>query len=109
MVPLIGGGGEVHAVIALQAHEAAAEPGGEHLGDLGLAGAGLALKKKRAAHRQRQVHGGGELAVGDIAVLGQQARAVGDGGRQLLHYSSGPTIRKKMQSQSAMPIQAASG
>ena len=45
VVPFIGRGGKVHAVVALQADQAAAEPGGEHLGDLGLAGAGLAFEK----------------------------------------------------------------
>ena len=80
MVPFIGGSGEVQPVIALQPHQAPAKPGGENLGDLGLAGAGLAFKEERALHGERQMHRGGELPVGDIALGGQQRGGLGDGG-----------------------------
>ena len=73
VVPLVSRGGEVHAVIALQPDQAAAEAGGEHLGDLGLAGAGLALQEQRPLHGKREMHRRGQFAVGDIAVLGEQA------------------------------------
>ena len=72
VVPFIGGGGEIHAVVALQTHEAAAEPGGQDLGDFGLAGAGLALEEERAAHGERQVDGGGERLVCDVAAGGEE-------------------------------------
>ena len=54
VVPLIGGRGQVHAIVALQAYQAALQARGEDLGDLGLAGAGLSFQKQRAAHGQRQ-------------------------------------------------------
>ena len=49
IVPLVDGGGDVEAFVALQADQPAAERRGEHLGDLGLADAGLAFEKKRPA------------------------------------------------------------
>ena len=80
MVPFIGGSGEVQPVIALQPHQTPAEPGGQNLGDLGLSGAGLAFEKERALHGERQMHRGGELPVGNIALRGQQRGGLGDGG-----------------------------
>jgi hypothetical protein len=48
-VPFGDGGGGVEPFVALQADQAAAQGGGEGLGDLGLAGAGLAFQEQRAA------------------------------------------------------------
>ena len=85
VVPFIGRGGDVHAVVALQPHQAAIQAGGQHLGDLGLAGARLAFQEQRAAHRQRQVHRGGQFLIGDVALVGKQLRGVGDRRRQCGH------------------------
>ena len=85
VVPLVRGGGDVHAVVALQPHQAAVQAGGQHLGDLGLAGAGLAFQEQRAAHRQRQMHRRGQLLVGDVALVGEQLGGVGDRRRQCGH------------------------
>ena len=78
MVPFIGGGRQVEPVIALQPHQPAVQPARQHLGDLGLAGARLALQEQRPPHRQRQMHGGGQRQVGDIAAGGQQGGGVRD-------------------------------
>ena len=96
VVPLIGSGRQVHAIVALQSDQPAAQAGGQHLGDLGLAGAGLAFQEQRAAHRQRQVHSGRQLLVGDVALVGKQFRGVGDGRGESRHYSMLPRIRTTM-------------
>ena len=82
VVPLIDGGGDVEALVALQADQPAAERGGQHLGDLGLADAGLAFEKQRPAHLQRQIKHGAERAVGEIFGLGQKRDGGVDRGRQ---------------------------
>jgi hypothetical protein len=56
----------------LQAHQLAAQRVGQHLGDLGLADTGLALEKQRPVELQRQMDGGAQAAVGDIAAFGEQ-------------------------------------
>ena len=50
IVPLVDRGRDVEPFVALQPDQAAPERRREHLGDLGLADAGLALEKQRAAH-----------------------------------------------------------
>ncbi len=85
VVPLVGGGRQVHAVVALQPNQPAPEPGGQHLGDLGLSGAGFAFQEQRAAHRQRQVHRGGELQIRDVALFGEKSGGVGDSRGQFGH------------------------
>ena len=76
VVPLVDGGGDVEAFVALQADQAAAERGGQYLGDLGLADARLAFEEQRPAHLERQIKHGAERAVGEIFGLGKH----GDGG-----------------------------
>ena len=76
---------DVHAVVALQPHQAAAQAGGEHLGDFGLAGSGLAFQEQRPAHRQREVHRGGQILVGDVALVREQCGGLGNRGRQCGH------------------------
>ena len=49
VVPLVERRGDVEALVALQADEPPAERRGQHLGDLGLADAGLALEEERPA------------------------------------------------------------
>ena len=96
MIPFVGGRRQVHAVVALQPHQPAPQARGQHLGDLGLAGAGLALQEQRPAHRQRQMHRGRQFLVGDVALVGEQLGGVGDGRRQSGHYSMLPRIRISM-------------
>ena len=50
VVPLVDRGGDVEALVALQPDQPAAERRGQHLGDLGLADAGLAFEEQRPAH-----------------------------------------------------------
>ena len=64
VIPLIDRGGDVEALVALQPDQPAAERRGQHLGDLGLADAGLAFEENRPAHLERQIKHGAERAVG---------------------------------------------
>ena len=50
VVPLVDRGRDVEALVALQADQPAAERRRQHLGDLGLADAGLAFEEQRPAH-----------------------------------------------------------
>ena len=52
IVPFVGRRCHIQALVALQADEAAIEGRAQHLGDLSLADAGLALEKQRPAHAQ---------------------------------------------------------
>jgi len=73
IVPLVDGGGDVEALVALEPDQFRAEAAGEGLGDLRLADAGLTLQEDRLAHAERQVDRGGQVALGDV-VLGAQCR-----------------------------------
>ena len=68
----------------MQAHKAAAQPLRHHLGELGLADAGLALEEQRAAHVEGQEDRDREAALGDIVpALEQRERLIdrrGEGG-----------------------------
>ena len=66
VVPLVDRGRDVEALVALQPDQPAAERLRQHLGDLGLADAGLAFEEDRPAHLQRQEQHGRERAVGEI-------------------------------------------
>ncbi len=82
VIPLIDRGGDVESLIALQADQAAAQRGREHLSDLGLADAGLAFEEQRPAHLQRQIENGTERAVGEIFGFRKQRDGGVDGNRQ---------------------------
>ena len=58
VIPLIDRRGDVEALVTLQADQATAQRGGQDLGDLGLADAGLAFQKNRPAHLQRKIEDG---------------------------------------------------
>ena len=64
--------GDIQPLVALQADQFGAEPGGQHLGDLGLADARLALEQQRPAQRDRQVDGCREAAVSNVVLARQQ-------------------------------------
>lgn len=72
VVPFVDGGGDVEAFVALQANQLSPEGLAQHLGDLGLADAGLALQEQRPAQAQRQVQSRGERPVGDISAGAQK-------------------------------------
>ena len=83
VIPLIDRGGDVEPLVALQPDQPAAEGRRQHLGDLGLADAGLAFEEDRPAHFQRQIKHGAERAVGKIVGLGQELdRGVDRGGER---------------------------
>ena len=66
IVPLIDRGGDVEPLVALQPDQPPPERRREHLGDLGLADAGLAFEKQRPPHAQREKQHGRERAVGEV-------------------------------------------
>ncbi len=89
IVPLVDGRGHVQPLVALEADQPPAERLCQHLGDLGLAHAGLALEKERPAEGEGQEQGGGQRPVGDIASPGQKLQGRVDGGRNLGHGAPG--------------------
>ena len=82
VIPLVDGGRNIEPLVALQADQPPPERGREHLGDLGLADAGLALDEQRPAHAQRQIEHRRQRAVGDVVGLGQQVEGGFDRGRE---------------------------
>ena len=96
MVPLIGSRRQVHPIVALQPDQPAPQALRQHLGDLGLAGAGLTLQEQRAVHGERQMDSGRQFVIGDVALIGKQLGRVGDGRWQTSHYSMLPRIRTNM-------------
>ena len=81
VIPLVDRGRDVEPLVALQPDQLAAERLGQHLGDLGLADAGLAFQKQRPAHPERQKQHGRQRAVGDIMAGGEKLQRVVDGRR----------------------------
>jgi hypothetical protein len=60
---------DVDALVALQADEPRARGGGERLRDLRLADTCLALDEQRLAQLGGQEDGGGQRAIGEVALL----------------------------------------
>ena len=85
IVPLVERGVLVEALVALQADQLGAVHGGERLGDLGLADAGLAFEQQRPLEELHQPQRGRDVAVGDVADGGE---AVGDGVARKRHGQS---------------------
>ena len=85
VVPLVDGGRNIEALVALQPDQPAPERRRQHLGDFGLADAGLALDEQRPPHAQREIKHRRQRAVGDVVGLGQQIERGIDGGRQRRH------------------------
>src|SRR5688572_9621501 len=63
VVPLVDRALEIEPLVALEADQRAIEHRRQHLGDLGLADAGLALEEERLAEAEREEDGGGETAI----------------------------------------------
>ncbi len=66
VVPLVDRGVDVETLVALQPDQPRAERGGQDLGQLGLADAGLALEQQRAAELERQEDRRRDGAIGDV-------------------------------------------
>ena len=84
VIPFVDRRRNVEALVALQPDQPAAERLREHLGDLGLADAGLAFQENRPAHLERQIKHGAERAVGEIIGPGEEIDGGVDRGRQVL-------------------------
>jgi hypothetical protein len=70
-VPLVGRLRHIQALIALQPNQGRVHALRQHLGQLGLADAGLALQKERSTQLHRQEQGRGQTPVGQISLAGQ--------------------------------------
>ena len=81
IVPLVDGGGDVEALVALQADQAPPERGGEDLGDLGLADPRLAFQEQRPPELQGEEQHRRQRPVGDVAGAFQEVEGVVDGSR----------------------------
>ena len=81
VVPLVHRVGDVEPLIALQADQVGPERRREHLRDLGLADAGLALQQQRSVQLQREVDRSRQTVVGDVQMVREQAPQLVDGGR----------------------------
>ena len=68
VVPLVERGGGVEPLVALEPDQVSLEHRRQHLGDLGLADAGVPLDQERLAQRGRKVDRGGHRAIGDVAL-----------------------------------------
>ena len=78
VVPLVDGGGDVQPLVTLQPDEAPPEGIGEHLCDLGLADARLALQEQRSLEPERQEHRGGKAPIRHVVAALEQLLYVFD-------------------------------
>ena len=76
VVPVVDRVVEVDALVALQPDQLGAGRGRQRARDLGLAHARLALQQQRLLEREREIGGGGEALVGEVALAGQGPRHV---------------------------------
>ena len=89
VIPFVDRGRDVEAFVALQPDQAAAERLRQHLGDLGLADAGLAFEENRPAHLEREIKHSAERAVGEIIGPGEEIDRGVDRGRQRMRGETG--------------------
>ncbi len=82
VAPVVERVGDVDALVALQPDQAAAGDVGEHLRQLGLADARLALQQQRLLEHQRQVQHGGQPAIGQVGVFAERVGQRIDGVRR---------------------------
>lgn len=81
VVPFVQRAGGIQAFIALQAHQARLEDGGENFGAFRLAGAGRPFDEQRFFKRRRRLERGCQVVAGDEAAFGELAAdALGDHG-----------------------------
>ena len=79
VVPLIDGRGHVEPLVALEAHELAAEGRRQDLADLSLAHPRLALEEQGTAELQGQEDGRRQAAVGHVVARAEQRQRIIDG------------------------------
>ena len=72
VIPFVNRRRDVEALVTLEADQAPAQCGGQDLGNLGLADAGLAFEENRAAHFESEIKDRAERPVGQIVGFGQQ-------------------------------------
>ena len=79
VIPLVDRRRDVEPLVALQPDQPAPERRRQHLGDLGLADAGLAFEEQRPAHAQRQEQHRRQRAVGEVIRRRQELERLVDG------------------------------
>ena len=79
VVPFVHGGVDVEALVALQPDEPCVERGGEDLGQLGLAHAGLTFEQQRPTQPQAEEDGGDERPIGHVVALAEGRLQAVDG------------------------------
>ena len=87
VVPLVERGLDVEALVALQADQLGAEQAREHLRELGLADAGVALDEQGLAHLAGEEDRGRDGGLGDVAVALHRRLQRAD---FVVHASPGP-------------------
>ena len=82
VIPFIDRRRDIEAFVALQANQRSLQRRGQHLGNLGLAHARLALAEQRTAQLEGEIEDGGEAAIGDVVAALQKFDSGIDGGRR---------------------------
>src|SRR3989441_946233 len=82
VIPLVHGRRQVEALVALEPDESPPQGGGEHLRDLGLADAGLALEEEWLPEAERQEQRRSESTVGDVALARERLGDLVDRGER---------------------------
>ena len=106
MVPLVERLVGVDALVALQPDQLPVEHGGEHLRDLGLPDAGLALQQQGPVQREGHVDGSGQAAVGEVGALAQQSCQLRDAGAHAFDLGSCPARSSPMVVAPSLPSRA---
>ena len=89
IVPLVHGVADIEAFVALQPYEVDVEARREHLCDVGLADARLALEEERALQLEGEINRRGQTPIGDVELALEQRLQLldrRDGGGQ--HYAT---------------------
>jgi hypothetical protein len=102
VVPLIDGGRDVEALVALQPDQPPPEGRREHFGDLGLADARLTLEKQRPPHAERKKQHRRKRPVGEVFRRREQRqRCVDRGGNGGLGNGHEAAFRQDISGRSA--------
>jgi hypothetical protein len=78
VVPFVEGRVDVQPLVALEPDQRPAGEASEHLGDLGLSHAGVALDEKRLSHFGREIERRRDRGLGDVALARHRLLDLGD-------------------------------
>src|SRR5206468_3153499 len=98
VIPLVDGLRRVDSLVALQPHELATRPPREDLGDLRLSDPCLTLEQQRSLQPEREEDRRRETLVGQILMVGQALRDLGDSvGNERYHPARLPARRAALR------------